>query len=125
MHPYISGELERLKARWTELSFDVAHQRWYIPIWSLPAGWSRRDTPLWVPCPAAYPQMPPDNFYVDGSLRLADGRDPGNSSVVLLDGHLSARLFSYHLENGDWSPEQGDAFETFLFGIDKRLQELS
>jgi len=123
MHPFIASELTRLMARWPDVSFDHAGQRWHFPTWHLPPGWNQGETRLWIPCPAAYPQIPPDNFYVDAALRLADGREPGSSSITYLEQGLSARLFSYHVEANGWSPERGDSLETFLFGVQKRLAE--
>jgi len=123
MHPYVASELTRLASRWPGISFEDAGQRWSISKWSLPPGWNQAATRLWVPCPAAYPQMPPDNFYVDATLRLADGREPGSTSIAMLEAGIQVRNFSYHVEIGEWSPERGDSLETFLFGVQKRLAE--
>ena len=121
MHPFVAKELERLKARWDNLSFEAAG-RWSFTGWRLPPGWNMTQSQLWVPCPPAYPQTPPDNFYTDAQLRLADGREPGNSSLTHLENGLQVRCFSFHVQGG-WDPEQGDALESFLFGVERRLSE--
>lgn len=125
MHPLISEELSRLIIRWPEISFSDTKLRWHIPAWPLPSGWNRDVTPLWIPCPAAYPQVPPDNFYVDAALRLVDGREPGNTSITVLEPGLPVRLFSFHVESSEWNPERGDSLEVFLLGVQKRLSEKS
>lgn len=125
MHPFIANELARLIVRWPGISFNHTSLRWHLPVWPLPPGWNRAVTPLWIPCPPAYPQVPPDNFYVDGALRLADGREPGSTSLTVLEPGLSVRLFSFHVESNEWNPEHGDCLEVFLLGIQKRLSEKS
>jgi hypothetical protein len=125
MQPFIANELARLTVRWPGISFSHASQRWHLPAWPVPPGWNGTVTPLWIPCPSAYPQVPPDNFYVDAALRLADGREPGNSSIAALEPGLPVRLFSFHVEGSEWDPERGDSLEVFLLGIQKRLSEKS
>lgn len=123
MHPFVAKELERLKSRWQGISFETTG-RWTFTGWPLPTGWNMTESRLWVPCPAAYPQTPPDNFFMDGRLRLADGSEPGSSSLLALENGLQVRCFSFHVQGG-WNPEQGDALETFLIGVNRRLAEIS
>jgi hypothetical protein len=124
MHPHIAAELARLQPRWPLLSFDEALQCWTISEWNLSSGWSLAQTPIWIPCPGAYPQTPPDNFYTAAALKLGNGGEPGNSSSANLAG-AAVRCFSFHVETSEWSPERGDSIETFLFGVARRLEELS
>src|ERR1700716_4041764 len=112
MLPFIADELKRLKSRWPEVTFDAVARRWHLPGWSLPSGWSQSECKLWVPCPPAYPQTPPANFFTDAALKLADGRDPASSSLAAFENGQPVRCFSFHVQSG-WNPEQGDGLETF------------
>ena len=50
MHPFVAKELERLKARWDNLSFEAAG-RWSFTGWRLPPGFlRRRPVALRLPC---------------------------------------------------------------------------
>jgi hypothetical protein len=122
--PFIAIELERLKARWRDLTWEAAARRWRLPGWELPPGWSQASCTLWVPCPPAYPQAPPDNFFTEARLKLANGQDPGSSCLTTLEDGQQVRCFSFHVRAG-WNPEQGDGLETFLFGVTQRLSEPS
>jgi hypothetical protein len=122
--PFIAFELERLKSRWPRLTWDAVTRRWRLPDWPLPQGWSQDKCTLWVPCPPAYPQGPPDNFLTEPTLRLADGREPGSTSLTTLESGQQVRCFSFHVKSG-WNPEQGDGLETFLFGVARRFGECS
>lgn len=124
MLPFIAAELERLKVRWPDLTLDAVAHRWHLPAWPLPGGWSQTACELWISCPPAYPQTPPDNFFTEAALKLADGRDPGSTSVAVLENGTAVRCFSFHVQSG-WNPEEGDGLETFLFGVTRRLAERS
>ncbi len=92
-------------------------------------GWNKGETTVLVLIPPGYPVTPPDNFYADPDLRLANGQLPGNASpnqTVLGRPWLQ---FSYHVEGGDWRPHadvlQGHNLMTFLAGVVLRLAEVN
>jgi hypothetical protein len=115
----IYGELEIA----TDLSWFV------VKSWRLPAGWNKYETALLVQIPPGYPVTPPDNFYTDPDLLLGNGGQPGNSSAGQSLVGRQGRMFSYHVESGDWQPHaepsKGHNLLTFLEGVIKRLLEAS
>jgi hypothetical protein len=59
--------------------FDDESGSWVIiKDFPLPAGYNYETTDILVLLPPNYPQTPPDWFYVDDNLRLADGRRPSH-----------------------------------------------
>ena len=92
----------------------------------LPKGWNFESTRLLILIPAAYPQMPPDNFYVKPGLRLESGAMP--ASYTEGSRHLEEPWgqFSMHLD-GPWRPAaditSGDNLLTFLIIVNGRLSE--
>ena len=59
--------------------FDDESGSWVvIKDFSLPEGYNYEMTDILVLLPPNYPQTPPDWFYVDDNLRLADGRRPSH-----------------------------------------------
>ncbi len=103
---------------------------WFVvKNWRLPAGWNKHETALLVQIPPGYPVTPPDNFYTDHDLFLSNGGQPGNSSAGQSLVGRQWRMFSYHVESGDWQPHaepsKGHNLLTFLQGVTKRLLEAS
>jgi hypothetical protein len=102
---------------------------WFIiKRWPLDSGWTKQETQILVLLPGGYPTTPPDNFYADPDLRLANGSAPGNTSPVSLHGAQWLH-FSFHVESDDWQPhadpEKGHNLLTFLEGVARRLTEAS
>ena len=128
MHERWKGELLLVEA--VHGPIDIAPDlAWFIMRrWSLPPGWSKRETAVLVLIPPGYPVTPPDNFFVDPDLRLANGGMPGNAGPETQAGKQWLR-FSYHVESGDWKPhadsKQGHNLLTFLQGVGNRLAEVS
>jgi hypothetical protein len=59
--------------------FDDEAGSWVmIKDFPLPEGYNYETTDILVLLPPNYPQTPPDWFYVDDNLRLADGRRPSH-----------------------------------------------
>lgn len=59
--------------------FDDEAGSWVIiKDFPLPPGYNYTTTDILILLPANYPQTPPDWFYVDHNLRLADGRRPNH-----------------------------------------------
>lgn len=98
-----------------------------IKRWSLGPGWNQSETSVLVLVPAGYPVTPPDNFYVDSDLRLANSQVPGNASPNQSVIGRPWLQFSYHIEGADWRPHadvlQGHNLMTFLAGVARRLSE--
>jgi hypothetical protein len=120
----IKRELALVKSAYGEVDVDPDLRSFVIRRWPLVAGWNKQHTRLLVLVPPGYAVTAPDNFYTDADLRLAGGEMPGNASVVQQDGE-SWLQFSYHLEGGEWQPDKGHDFMTFLAGVARRLRETS
>jgi hypothetical protein len=121
-------ELKLVQARYGDIEIGTQLEWLVINHWPLPNGWNKQETAVLVFIPPGYPVTPPDNFYADNDLRLANGNLPGNASPGQRS-HLDKQWlqFSYHVERGDWHPHadllQGHNLLTFLNGVEKRLKE--
>lgn len=127
MRERIKRELELVGRRFGGLEIGPTGD-WFI-VKSLPlgTGWSKCESRVLVLLPGGYPTTPPDNFYTDSELRLANGGVPGNASSEQQAAGSTWMLFSYHIEISDWlpapEPEDGHNLLTFLEGVLKRLRE--
>lgn len=64
-------------SRTKSVSFDDEAGSWVVVHdFPLPKGYNYETTDVLILLPPNYPQTPPDWFYVDYNLRLADGREP-------------------------------------------------
>lgn len=123
----LEEEIELLRrAGWT-VEVGLGFQWIIVKAIPLPEGWNQADTDVLIKMRPGYPTTPPDNFYADGSLRLAEGDKPGNAPrEETIDGQ-SWLLFSYHVEGGSWSPhaqvEEGHNLLTYLNAVIGRLGE--
>lgn len=76
-----------------------------VPDFPVPDSWSARSVTLLAMVPNGYPMAAMDMFWVDPTLRLSDGREPGGSSF---ESHLGRtwQRFSWHYRNpqSDWRP---------------------
>lgn len=122
-----AAELKLVQARYGEIEVGPNADWVIIKRWLLPGGWNKPEIAVLVRIPPGYPITPPDNFYADDDLRLADGRVPGNASPNCTFGDRQWLQFSYHVEAADWRPQadllQGHNLLTFLLGAAKRLSE--
>jgi len=123
-------ELELVKVAYGELEIGEELDWVIIKKWPLPSGWNKTETPVLILVPSGYPVTPPDNFYTDNDLRLANGGMPGNSSINVSQLAKPWLQFSYHVEGADWKPHvdilQGHNLLTFLkAGVSRRLSEAS
>jgi hypothetical protein len=76
-----------------------------IPRLALPAGWSQLSTNARFVVPDGYPYAPPDCFWADPALRLANGAMPKNTAIGNpVPGQPQANLlwFSWHV-GGNWN----------------------
>ena len=98
----------------------------YLPEFPLPLGrFNRANSPVLFRLPSAYPQVGPDNFFVDVGLRLKDGSTPPafNANAVSSTGPAPKAgdwgWFSWHPQA--WrpaaTPEGGDNLLVFVRGI--------
>jgi len=122
-------EVELVAAAYGDLECDPNLEWIIIKHWGLPSGWNKEETAVLVLIPPGYPVTPPDNFYTDNDLRLANEGQPGNTSTNQHQAGRQWLQFSYHIEGGDWQPHadplQGHNLLTFLQGIARRLSEVS
>lgn len=96
--------------------------------YTLPQGWSRSCVPLLVALQPGYPEVAPDNFYVEPSLTLKGGVIPSNFTLGPRFLEREWGQFSIH-SGGDWRPcarpEEGDNLATFLLIVDARFAEVN
>ena len=121
-------ELELVRTEYGDLEIGSNLDWVIIKKWTLQTGWSKSETQVLVLIPPGYPVTPPDNFYTDNDLRLANGGQPSNSSVNVSQLGRFWLQFSYHVEPEDWKPHadllQGHNLLTFLkIGVTRRLSE--
>lgn len=95
-----------------------------LPSVALPVGWSKPSTEVRFLVPPAYPFAPPDCFWADGDLRLADGRQPQSSSIAqpIPEAGLAGLWFSWHVV-GSWSPNKG-TLSSWVTAINDRFGRL-
>lgn len=125
MSARIKQELALVQGAYGELEVDPDFRWFAIREWALAAGWSMQHTRLLVLIPSGYPVTAPDNFFTDPGLTLVGGGQPGNVSMGQPIPGPQWLQFSYHIEAGDWQPDQGHNFLTFLAAVARRLQEAS
>lgn len=125
----LEQELALVQKRFAKATLGSSEEYVLIPDFPVPSGWNQPSTRLLVLIPPGYPQVPPDCFYADDTLRLASGALAGNSETGRPQAGQAWLWFSYHLEAADWKPTAdpatGSNLQTFLLGIERRLEEAS
>jgi len=126
LHKRVAEEIETLvKPRYAEVQYGEAFDWVLIPAYPLETGmFNQATTKLLVRVPPGYPNTAPDDFFVDASLRLANG-DPvpglnqgsnSSSGAAPVEGEWG--WFSWHPK--EWRPAakigEGDNLLTFLRG---------
>jgi hypothetical protein len=95
-----------------------------VPDYLLPELFNHTTTRVRMPLTPAYPDVPPDNFYVSSGLRLRDGQGLANYSEVGQFGEVWGQ-FSWHPKK--WRAasdiDRGDNMMTFFNSVRKRLEE--
>ena len=97
--------------------FDDEELTWFcLHRLPLPPGWNKASSELLILIPDAYPEVPPEKFYLDPDLRDRKGRPPEHYFL----GELSIRdwaWFCLHFDDG-WAPrrnmEEGDNLITVI-----------
>ena len=132
MHEQVREETEWLRAQFPYLRHGDQLDWVLIPELALPPGrFNKVSTKLLFRIPVGYPQTGPDNFFVDGDLRLKDGSTPqafnvgpqSSSGPAPIEG--SWGWFSWHPQA--WRPaatiEGGDNLKGFIRSINLCLRE--
>lgn len=131
MHERVQQEICTVREKFPELQHGEQWNWVLIPEYLLPEGRFNKETSkLLFLVPTAYPNAGPDNFFVDGNLRLAGGASPpafnqgSNSSSGAAPVPGDWGWFSWHPQ--DWRPaakvEDGDNLLTFLRGVNLCLR---
>jgi len=122
-------EFNLIKKQHGAVEFDDSLSWLILKKWPLSKGWNKPSTEVLLLVPPGYPATPPDNFYADSDLRLANGGQPGNTTPNHQHQNKPWLQFSYHVEKADWQPHaeilQGHNLSTFLEGVTLRLGEVS
>jgi hypothetical protein len=124
-------EITLLRERFTDLVHGLRGEWILVPEHPLLEGrFNRKRTPLLVALPTEYPSIAPDDFFVHGQLRLADGSMPpglnqgpqSSAGASPLGGDWA--WFSWHPVR--WQPagevRTGDNLLTFLRGATACLE---
>ena len=91
-----------------------------LPEFTLPPGWSKRNTSVLFVIPVGYPLAQPDTFWTDADLRLSHGGFPPNTDLNTRYGGGEQRLWlSYHPTT--WHPSR-DTLLTWAHLISQRLK---
>jgi hypothetical protein len=127
MHERVRQEIELLRQKNPSLQNGEQLNWVLIPDYPLPEIYNKGITSLLWLIPPAYPQTPPDDFFVDGDLRLKNGSNPPGFNVGPNSSSGQAPIsgnwgwFSWHPEQGKWRPaaeiEKGDNLITFLRSV--------
>ena len=91
-----------------------------FPAWPLPPGYDRASADLLVRLPAGYPDVPPDMWWFDPAIRLADGRTAQATEAT--ERHLGRtwQRWSRHFPPGQWKSGV-DSLQSFLALIRREL----
>lgn len=96
-----------------------------LPSVRLPEGWSKGTTAVRFLVPPSYPYAPPDCFWADADLKLADGRQPQNTGPgnPIPEVGFVGLWFSWHVTQS-WVPNKG-SLTSWATAIDDRFRRLS
>lgn len=84
-----------------------------LPKWVLPTGYNHDSADLLLRFQAGYPDVPPDMWWFNPALRLADGRMiPATEAIEQYLGR-SWQRWSRHFQPGQWKSGI-DGLESFL-----------
>lgn len=92
-----------------------------LPAYQLPRGYVQAQSDLLLRLSPGYPDVPPDMWWFDPPVKLADGRVI--QATESREGHLgrSWQRWSRHFSPGQWKSGI-DSLETFLALIRKELE---
>ncbi len=126
VHEWVKCEIEMAKERYPSLDYGEQLNWVLIPDYPLPRSrYTKERTKILFMIPPGYPSTAPDDFFVDGDLRLREGGTPpgfnqgpnSSSGPAPVPGDWG--WFSWHPSS--WRPgatiEGGDNLLTFLRGV--------
>ncbi len=121
-------EIELVEASFGELGIADDYSWFIIPSYTLPAGWNKPATAILVLLDPGYPETPPDNFYADLDLRLANNERAERADDGPVHNDKQWQIFSWHFEEPtEWQPHadplKGHNLLTFMDGVKQRLSE--
>jgi len=130
MHERVKSEIDLLRQKQAKLQHDDKFSWVLIAEYPLPPErYNKSTTQLLFLIPPGYPNTGPDNFFVDGDLKLKDGSNPpgfnagSNSSSGNAPVSGNWGWFSWHPTS--WQPaatiEGGDNLLTFVRGVNMCL----
>jgi hypothetical protein len=118
----VRQEIELVRERWTQVECGEAGAWMHLPGHPLPPGrFNKAISSVVVLIPPGYPNTGPDNFFVDGSLRLADGSVPAGFNAGASSGSGACPLpgnwgwFSWHPQR--WTPHPDPGRGDNLLGV--------
>lgn len=92
-----------------------------LPSFALPKGFDRQSSDLLLRLSAGYPDVPPDMWWFDPPVKLADGRVVAATDVT--ENHIGRRWqrWSRHLPAGQWRSGI-DGLESFLALVRREIE---
>lgn len=87
----------------------------------LPRGWNKAASELLILIPEAYPEIPPDKFYLDPDLRDRNGHSPGHYFKANELSDSGWAWLCLHLGN-NWAPRQRIEDGDHLVTVIERIQ---
>jgi len=124
----LQAEIEMLRSEHPNLQCGADVEWVLIPDFPIPPGWNRERTRLLLFIPSGYPEIPPDNFYVETGLRTASGEMPHAYQDSVSQIGENWGQFSWHVDVESWrpapDPEAGHNLRTFVGMVRKRLSEV-
>ena len=91
-----------------------------FPNWNLPSGFDPSSADLLVRLQAGYPDVPPDMWWFDPAIRLADGRAIAATDVKEVHVGRTWQRWSRHLQPQQWR-SGSDGLESYLALIRREL----
>ena len=127
MTPRLEAELNLVRQKYGNIEVPQGGEWFIVKQWTLPPGWHKPSIRVLVLLPPGYPPSPPDNFYTDNDVRLANGGPPASTSANQVKAGQQWLQFSYHVDPAMWRPHadvrRGHNLLTYLDGVGGRLIE--
>ena len=119
-------EFELIRQKYGDIEIGPDMEWVLIKRYVLVPGWNKPEIAILQIIRPGYPKTPPDNFFTDSDLRLANGALPNRATPSNQLGREWLQ-FSYHIRDG-WKAHadllQGHNLLTFLIGVEQRLSEV-
>lgn len=102
------------------LTTEAAMQCLVLPSFPLPLGYDRATSDLLLRLHAGYPDVPPDMWWFDPTIRRADGKPIPQTELIEHYLGRSWQRWSRHLSAGQWRSGV-DGVESYLALIRREL----